>query len=1277
MDIFSLVSPENHPIPRGEYETHDSLVYSEEHSPSLNLSESPSPASSPNEQVLSSSPPRTPPRPLPRTPPRTPPRHTSHVDDRIRMRRYIKSCNTSPSSSSRVTTFSPSGDVHHHSNNEDVIITPSSSPTKSDTSLSPLQLRLNRAKSKRQELITTKLLTIDIKSQHRSHRAEERHESTISARVLKAKTDTYHKVTEAKERREMKVKDRQLNIELSMKVKEMSASRRKEDVIGGIIDKARKDELVQLAKERRDAMNSARSAQVEALLESKISEAHKRLKRNLYEKQCRACCNERKERAEERRKLIVYERRALLLAGLDDKLTRATKKSEKYKDEIATRAGEEIERSKEVARRVRAVRAIQRSVRDRYGFDGVKLSTPRLSQHDAARRLQRWMQWRVCVCMERFLASDGWDDDGIAEEKVGNGNTVDGKEYSKAIQSLEKLLKLFPVPPVHNGIQSAQRRASHQALPFDELRRLMMHPDTMKMANLVLDCLRPITEISFGTNTDTKPAVDGRTLLSLFLIAVHPRDVLGDEFLKKPGERLLANSALQLLMSFKYLFFSASPQINKAEISPSSTRWPHAKIQAPPPTNSLPPVNLQRTLLSSASLFQWWKNMDLEKLLEGMTTSLEQSWVVYLISSEALTYIADVTGVAADVSNAEPNRDDPLVSLKIRHSASRAGSRSHIKRIRLSLNKLIGSDEGKEFVKKAKEVALRQIAEANAIQEMKDEIDEMHHSGFNTPRVDSVPSSSESMASANSAADEQVEYSVASSGLPNELLSNVVLVHKILLTDSEDFNKLSWNGTNAQTPDITVDEFMSFFLPQSSDSDDGDVMDISLRIAQNMKQAFVHQVTQQMDQGNFDPIRALLQELHDKMRSLLPNRKDLHAHINDDEVEASSSVTDVMHIAMRSGHLLANYLESPARNPSSHELIQSLEAFGNSLDGAVPHRIQSAHLFAVASVAFLLHKTELCQLDISNYKLAQCAPLLHHVGHEYERKHFQMTYGELSGVSTEALQAMLPSTWKWMQDARSLFDSEQLTPQSSLEQKMDFVKGRGFVDGILFTKSQLSLPEMFALDVESINRIRNEARCCVIASALVLHACNISKTGSSILSSSFIPDELQSARDVLSSALRKRHLEQEALEKDVNDAAETLTKALLERDLTSGERSILKNHVTAILQGSDPVLKLLDNRVQSFFRFACKWKPNSSSSTMHMKTGRSVLNGEETGIRNHGIPSTKKAFTLAAKKESSRLGFAFVCSELSEAGSDARAVISLACDNFGDDIFYSCLSLPI
>jgi hypothetical protein len=246
-------------------------------------------------------------------------------------------------------------------------------------------------------------------------------------------------------------------------------------------------------------------------------------------------------------------------------------------------------------------------------------------------------------------------------------------------------------------------------------------------------------------------------------------------------------------------------------------------------------------------------------------------------------------------------------------------------------------------------------------------------------------------------------------------------------------------------------------------------------------------------------------------------------------------------------------LESSARASSTLELIDCLKEFSSRLliDNhhhhlIIAYGIKSKELFAVASIAYVLYKADLCQMDVCNHKLHLAAPLVHLVGHDYERENFLKTYGDYHSSSIAELQVMLPSTWNWVQSMQALInDNYSLMTYPSYDQNIEIVKGIGFVDGLLFMRSQSLIPEVFALDLENIHHIRSEARCCVITSALALHACNISRVGSSVLSSSALSENVVDARRVLSSVLRETHCEQNHLECFVIDAVGKLTKGVL------------------------------------------------------------------------------------------------------------------------------------
>ena len=660
--------------------------------------------------------------------------------------------------------------------------------------------------------------------------------------------------------------------------------------------------------------------------------------------------------------------------------------------------------------------------------------------------------------------------------------------------------------------------------------------------------------------------------------------------------------------------------------------------------------------------------MDLEQLLAGLSKQLQQCWVVYITSSETLKYLEEVTGYDDNNPNNvnDQKRDDPLMQLRLRHKASLAGSRSHIKRIRMSLNKLIGTDEGRDVVIEAKVVARKEIEETGALQILKQEVDEMNF-GFDANNAEDMGSIMAPELSHNDTAQDSIDEASISSVLPNEITSNPILIHRVLVTDPADFDKLSWDGVVSQSPDVPPEQFMSTFVPER-ESEEISPSDLPMRIAEQMKLAFFKGIAQELASKNYNAVRDLMKDLHDKMRSLLPNRTDLHSHINDDDISNTTCTLDIIRVLLRSGHLLANYLESPSRAQSTRELLSCLESFSCSTDDnetishTIPYGIESEHLFVIASIAFLLQKAELCQMDVSNYKFTQLAPYIQQIGHEYERNHFKKAYGDYATVPTGELRQMLPSTNTWIKKALEMFQStDNIKTKSNIQQKMDFIKGRCFVDGILFTKNELALPEIFNLDIEDINSIRNEARCCVIASALSLHACNI--IGSPV-SKTDVGDD----GTLLMSILRKKHFSRDGLESEIVSALTSFTAALAKRSLTTTESETLKNHALAVMSGEDPVLNLLDNRIRGYFRYACRWTSSNANTIApaEMKTGRNIVKGSAESNASRG--GDKADFSVAASKEAKRMGFAFVSSDLIAAGNRARLIVSLACSNYDRDV---------
>ena len=135
---------------------------------------------------------------------------------------------------------------------------------------------------------------------------------------------------------------------------------------------------------------------------------------------------------------------------------------------------------------------------------------------------------------------------------------------------------------------------------------------------------------------------------------------------------------------------------------------------------------------------------------------------------------------------------DPLYQHKLRHKSTRRGANSHIKRIRASMEKLLGPEESLAILKAAKRVALTQVKENDLIEKAKSEMD----AAFVTH--------SEKVKSEE--ADAQIDINDAAA-LDDV---NEHVVHEILLADNEDIRDRLCKNPDASIIDC-VESFMDKF----------------------------------------------------------------------------------------------------------------------------------------------------------------------------------------------------------------------------------------------------------------------------------------------------------------------------------------------------------------------------------------------------------------------------------------------------------------------------------
>jgi hypothetical protein len=359
-------------------------------------------------------------------------------------------------------------------------------------------------------------------------------------------------------------------------------------------------------------------------------------------------------------------------------------------------------------------------------------------------------------------------------------------------------------------------------------------------------------------------------------------------------------------------------------------------------------------------------------------------------------------------------------------------------------------------------------------------------------------------------------------------------------------------------------------------------------------------------------------------------------------------------LLMKMAHILSNNLESPYRASSTNEWCQSAMLYHNAMGTAknmsIPYSFNTLEAYLIASTVFLLKKTDLCQVEKVNFQLLQAVPLIRQRGHEYELKNFQEKYGSSEGALD------LTATREWMDKSRSAF-------VNSPNELTAILRNNCFIDGLLFTNESIKMPEVLYLDGPLIQSVRTQARNTVIASALFLHGCNVNGIPAAQLSP-YISQAMYHRERI--SALILSNPSCDALLEALIDFSEGIGREVLDSEKVSA----LKRLVVAVLNGTDPVLKLLDSRMRNFFKFALKYLSNDNNISQNqaprsMATGRGTNNGTKDDPK--ALKKTK--FLQQAEKEAKKAGFGIFSSNLIEATYEAHKAFDLCLQLYREDIF--------
>jgi len=1135
---------------------------------------------------------------------------------------------------------------------------------------STIEAKLTLAKERRQKadenlisMVTERLQKADENLNHIMAEQKKKNDSTIEARLSQAKerrqkadenllSMLIEKQQKADENLNHIIAEQQKKLDSTIEARLIQAKERRqkadEDLISMVTERRQKaDEiLIHMMEEQRKKNDSTIEAKLiqakerrqkrrRRVMETTATRFHlalSRAERLNQKRRNRADSDKRRKRVRCKRISLESERKECLSSDMDLRSDRAKRNLESRLRDRQCKAHGDVVRANSVARRVKAARLLQSVVRKKLNFPDVesKDGSSGLSHTVAAIRLQNF--WRMRVVMKR-LSLD--------------------KTSSSSKNSLASILNGM-------GFSSKESDTASNEQPFERLAAEINKISTLKSAQSFLSAFDPLLKyVFFGKK---KAIVTDRVFLSAFLIAVHPDEVLEGKQNTDVCSKLLEQASKKLIRSLQNYIYGSNAAKDKF-------------------TGSV--EDLTSVLISYGTLFNLWKNSDWNELVSKMLVSAEQSWIAFLTSKEALLYGNQRIGS----SSSKETLEGALYQSRLRHEMSKKGASKVVRRIRKSLDRLLGKDEGMEAMKRAKEGAMRKIEIGNLMSplkaevddacrvslELKAEVDDAFRVSFETsdqengyPKLNKEDMESSSGKAVHSPSSDRDQHAkLKKDQIPEHLMSNAHVVHKILLTDPDNVEDLFILSPNGYPTDVfdTAESFMNWWRSKDSRGATSGITNLSSLeeiTAITMERAYFdtlekEMVTKKSTKGIHDVVLKLLQ----RTRDLVPNRTDLHSIFRDEDLQECRELSDLMRLLLDLSVFMSDDLEAPFRSHSTVDwrriAMTWIESKG-SLEGkkSVPYEFSNPEAFLIASVVFLLKKVELCHVDKVNFELIRVAPLIRKIGNNYEIRNFLKKYGSFGHKS-------LKGTQEWMRRSQAA-----LTRSPNLFR--DVIKTDCFVDELLFVSEQMQTPEVLALDMDLVTRIRQCAKIAVIGSCLFLHACNISGVPAPQSSSS-------------SSTLRFRR-DNVALLLKTNPSIDLLSAELIafveeirNRPLEPKKASAVKLIVGRVCDGNDAVLKLLDGRMRQFFKFSCKFDSNTKShrTPRSMKTGLSSSDGASSSGPN-GNTTAKAHFLTLAEKEAKKLGFGMFSNDLTMVSFEANKAIHHCLSLYGDAVFVPMLN---
>jgi len=395
---------------------------------------------------------------------------------------------------------------------------------------------------------------------------------------------------------------------------------------------------------------------------------------------------------------------------------------------------------------------------------------------------------------------------------------------------------------------------------------------------------------------------------------------------------------------------------------------------------------------------------------------------------------------------------------------------------------------------------------------------------------------------------------------------------------------------------------------------------------------------------DLSPLLRLLIELHEKIRALVPNRKDLHCILNEeyniDELSNSMMFLPWIIEAGKALSILESKFQSEttetwidlantinAKHQRSEQKMTEKMLEAEAEAEATPALISSSQdelSFLICSLLYLMEKTGRTQKEKDAFYFEHV--IIPYLCDNKDNNNSNSNNNGSKGFQIErnAMQnkchSYLPITRKWIQNRMMMTTNNITECHSKKDAKKDaflinhdecyqarrlFII-KGWIESILFEeKNEIPIPEIFYLDVNRIRSIRNMTRLAVTGCALGLHAANLLTSNRDDNSSNnahdnfLLNDKLSSERLVQAlrgsggnnnnniQQLEEHQFSQSSYEECIEDTMVGIAQEWAEETtssiITGDIIATLREMTKKVLRGQDPVIQLLNNRMKSIF----------------------------------------------------------------------------------------------